>query len=510
MPSDASVVIRGLEVRLSDVFLSSLATSCKVGVEVSWDNGTTWSTRVDSANLGTTTTADQTLGSNASTAAWGAHTWVPGDFTDANFLVRLTRVGNTTNCPTTRTLSLDHLETRVTYTIDVTTTTTTIEEVPVRDPDGNVLAPQNFWAALQSQGAPNIQGDAYMTYYDTRTSVTNDDYDPDVYYQYAIEMDPAASAGEVWVFDPGMCQVDTDKGTGENYTKGGANGSTSFNPVSTYYDLWDTHNTPYEISDDSLVYSSGTAYRRLKLRDSLLDVDNPETSTGTGLCDSLAWHNDWVQLASGLVGGHTYRLHTYSTDPTSATDQRSTTALNSFAIWSTASGAAPRVYGLGTMEAYIRLPGGQSSEFYLSQIDEIHAGKTLVIRLWDPGDTGSLAANLQILAPTTASYVVSPFNYTAAPGSGAASACASRSGTGVTSVITNTGGTSLFNGCWLEIEIPLDLTYTAPHPSSDSVTSEGGWWKIRYNMSGATTAYSTDLTTWQVEVRGNPVHLVME
>ena len=78
------------------------------------------------------------------------------------------------------------------------------------------------------------------------------------------------------------------------------------------------------------------------------------------------------------------------------------------------------------------------------------------------------------------------------------------------SVTTNTGGNSLYNGCWLEIEIPLALDYDAPNPSSDTVTSEGGWWKIRYNMSGSMSNYSTDLTTWQVELRGNPVHLIPE
>ena len=162
------------------------------------------------------------------------------------------------------------------------------------------------------------------------------------------------------------------------------------------------------------------------------------------------------------------------------------------------------------MEAYVRLPGGRSSEFYLAQIDAEHAGKTMVIDLWDPGDTGSLAADLQILGPTGTSYQVTPFSYTAAPNSGAASACGSRSGSNVTSVTTNTGGSSLYNGCWLTIEIALPVNYSAPLPSNDSVATEGGWWKIRYNMSGSTSSNSTDMTTWQVNLRGSPVHLVLE
>ena len=162
------------------------------------------------------------------------------------------------------------------------------------------------------------------------------------------------------------------------------------------------------------------------------------------------------------------------------------------------------------MEAYIRLPGGQASEFYLAQIDAVHAGRQVQIDLWDPGDTGALSASLEILQPTATTYSPMTFSWTSAKGTtnAGASACTGLSGTNVTSVVTNTGGSSRFNGCWLTITVVLPTTYTAPHPSGDSVTAEEGWWKIRYTMGGATTAFSTDLTGWKVTIRGNPVHLV--
>ncbi len=159
-------------------------------------------------------------------------------------------------------MRLDLLEVRVDYSIDVTTTTTIVQPTDVLAPTGGVLAPQNFWGALQSQGAPNIQGDAYMTYYDTRTSATNDDYSPESYYQYGVEFPAGSSGGEVWLFDPGFCHVDTDKGTGEYYTFGNPNGTSSFNRVSTFYDLYDTRNTPYDTTDDTLLLRVG---RRLSL-----------------------------------------------------------------------------------------------------------------------------------------------------------------------------------------------------------------------------------------------------
>ena len=405
--------------RLTDAFLSGSATSCKINVEASWNGGAagSWTTTLlQTGNLGTTTSTDYPFGS-ATSASFGGHTWGRLDF--ANFQVRLTRTGTSTNCPTSRTVRLDMLDARVDYTIDVTTTSTAVEETDVHSPEGSVLAPQGFWGALQSQGAPNIQGDAYMTYYDTRTGRDNVDYQPDGYYQYAVEFPAGASNGQVWLFDPGFCNVDTDTGTGEYYTKGGSNGTSSFNRVSTFYDLFDTRNTPYDTTDDSLVYSSDAAYRSTKWYDTQLDRSSPETSATP--CDDLTWHNEWVQIASNLPGGRTYRLHTHSTDPDSPNDQRDSTALNAFAIWSKANGGTPRVYGLGAMEAYVRLPGGRATEFYLARIEERHAGKTMAIRLWDPGDTGSLAASLQILGPTTSGYVVTSFSYTAEPNSGSAS-----------------------------------------------------------------------------------------
>jgi hypothetical protein len=38
---------------------------------------------------------------------------------------------------------------------------------------------------------------------------------------------------------------------------------------------------------------------------------------------------------------------------------------------------------------------------------------------------------------------------------------------------------------------------------------EPGWWKIRYVIGGSSGDTSFDVTTWQVTIRGNPVHLVL-
>jgi len=508
-PSDPSLEIRGLEVRLTDVFHggSGTATNCQVRVQTSWDAGTSWSSAVLTTALSTSTSADITVGSASTTADWGSRTWVRNDLTDSNFRVRLTWLDGTAACASGRSVSLDLLEARVSYRYNQVSTTTTIEPVDVFSPDGTYLAPQNFWGAMQSQGAPAVQGDAYMTKWNPRVSSVNPAYAPSAYYNYAVEVPAGATGGEVWIFDPGFCDGSSSRGTGENWTVGGPNGYASRQAISAYFDLYDTNNTPYDGTDDSLVASSNDRFEQLSLSDHQLGV------TSATDCSAISWHHGWWKLTDGLSGGsrgRTYRLHTYSTDFSSPSQQDNATGLNAFAFWATATGGVPRIYGIGSMEAYIRLPGGVNSEFYLAQVESAHAGKTLEIQLWDPGDTGALAANLQILQPTASSYQPVTFSYSAAAAASGASSCGSRSGTNVTSVTTNTGGTSLYNGCWLTLTIVLPNGYDAPHPSSDTVTDEGGWWKIRYNMSGSATEFSTDLTTWQVSVKGSPVHLVVQ
>ena len=162
------------------------------------------------------------------------------------------------------------------------------------------------------------------------------------------------------------------------------------------------------------------------------------------------------------------------------------------------------------METYEPLPANQNSIFYLAQIGAQHAGKTMEIRLWDPGDTNALSASLKILAPTDRSLRGHELLLDLGPGHdqlARASSCNGKSGTNVSSVTTNTGSNSQFNGCWVTIDVSIPSTYTAPQPPGE--TNGGGWWKIEYDMGNQSTYSAYDLTTWQVSLLGNPVHLVV-
>ena len=441
--------------------------------------------------------------------------------------VRLTWVrGSSSTCAATRTVKLDMLEVRVYYTVTtevITTTTTTdlVQDAKILDPYGldTISRPQKFWGAMQSQGAPNIQGDAFMTKYDTRPTSSSlgirnavGGSDPDTYYDYtdyynyAVEI-PAGGGGRLWVFDPGFCDGTTSAGTGENWTASGANGYSPRQPVSAFFDLWDTKGTA-DFADDDWQAGTGSTYRRLSGEDDVIfGAAGASRTSGIADCSTTDGHLGWVEIASGLAAG-TYRLHTYSTDTSAPDDQNNTTALNAFAFYASSTSGTPRIYGIGAMEAYVRLPANKVSEFYLAQIEATHRGKTMVINLWDPGDTGNLSANLAILKPTGTDFVPAAFSYKGTPGNtSATSGCGAREGTGVYSVETNGGNnTSHYNGCWLTIEVQLPTDYSAPN---DPASGEDGWWKIRYTMGNQTGGGATDLTTWKVDIRGNPVHLVL-
>ena len=109
------------------------------------------------------------------------------------------------------------------------------------------------------------------------------------------------------------------------------------------------------------------------------------------------------------------------------------------------------------MQAFTPLTGSGratvSSEFYLAQIDAVHAGKTIEIHLWDPGDTNPLNAKLQILDPdqrTPGRRRTSRYTATQGTSNSGRAACGTLTGTGVTQVETNVGATTgTFNGCWL-------------------------------------------------------------
>lgn len=547
IPDDPSVEMVGLEVQLRDTARRNGAAGddCRLKVAVSRDldagAGATWSADVQTDRL-RGSDRDYRVGDAGSLAEWGGGTWTRDDFADGQLGVRLTWEDGSAACPTSRWVRVGELEViphyRWTETVTevVTTTTNDLLRGPGAacasgaagcfDPDGPQLNERGFWATMNTRGAANVNGDAHQPYYITPTTVVapecsdsaadgNACYDPEVYYNYAVEMPPGSSGGYVYVFDPGFCQTDSNKGVGDRWFGGS-------DPVSSWYELYeDTRNTPYDYSDDTRIASSGSLFTNMDATDTTMvaDSDNEHgqaecAKNDTGYGDGRDYHLSWYLLnpgrpLSGGANGRVYRLHTTNTDP-SGSLVSDANGEQSFALYARADGGAPRIYGLAAMQMYTPLRnsgGASSSEFYLAQIDSAHAGKVVELKLWDPGDTGPLRANLQVLLPQEAGGWApsSEMTYSAQTGTTHPSintACNSNaSSTPVSQILTNEGNNvkGEFNGCWLTVHIPIPPDYTG---------REDGWWKMRYNMTGSGT--SNDVTTWKVAVLGNPVHLTPE
>jgi hypothetical protein len=365
-------------------------------------------------------------------------------------------------------------------------------------PLGETVTNRGFWASMLTQGAEMLNGDAYgPAHMNSPTNGTNPIHDVTNYYDYSIVMPPGSSAGYVYIFDPAFCTgySSTSKliGIGDQLFSG-------TNAVNSYFSLYNTNNQPYNLGAHTYVGGSGPLFTNMKGYD---PKNGGSSYSGAKDCTSAStatdwwkYHLTWYKINAAMSGGatgQTYRLRT-TTYPGNTSDAD---AVNQFAIYVESTGGAAKVYGTGAMQMFTPLNGGASSIFYLAQIDaQSGAGKTVEIKLWDPGDTNQ-TARIKILQPTSSGWsAVSTINWTAQRLATSGVSCTGGSGAYVE---TSTGTTSHFNGCWLTISIVVPTTYTAP---------QQGWWKIQYDMLGSSGTVSSDETTWQVDIRGNPVHLI--
>jgi hypothetical protein len=105
IPSGATIT--GIEVR-TDGRVDSTSGSPRFCVQVSWDGGTSWTAAKSTSTL-TTSEATYLLGGAADT--WG-RIWASGNFSNANFRVRITDVASSSS----RDFSLDWIAVNVSYT----------------------------------------------------------------------------------------------------------------------------------------------------------------------------------------------------------------------------------------------------------------------------------------------------------------------------------------------------------------------------------------------------------
>ena len=228
------------------------------------------------------------------------------DFADGKFGVRVKALG-TGACATAIT-SVDYIKVRLNYQEP---------EPPIKGPNNESLPKQGVWAGILSQGADIQNGDFY--------SPSNSPEYLKTAYDYAVEMQPGTTGGSLYIFDPVFCDTDNDfsKGMGDTWYSGN-------NAMSTWYDLWDTKNTPYDTSDDIYITGSGDLFKNSRGSDTSLGgatVSSPITNCQRGTTNDKTkgayWHNRWWRMATGLAGPtdstpQVYRVRVTSTDPGSA------------------------------------------------------------------------------------------------------------------------------------------------------------------------------------------------
>ena len=127
-----------------------------------------------------------------------------------------------------------------------------------------------------------MNGDAFQPFYDTATGTPAKTcgstvnltacYGPVSYYNYAISIPPNTTGGKVYIFDPTFCETDIANGTGDRWF----GGSTA---ISSWYELFGTNNTPYDLTDDGPpIATSGSLFTEQAASDSTM-TGNPNVST---------------------------------------------------------------------------------------------------------------------------------------------------------------------------------------------------------------------------------------
>jgi len=157
---------------------------------------------------------------------------------------------------------------------------------------------------------------------------------------------------------------------------------------------------------------------------------------------------------------------------------------NKFSFRVTTSGPAPSIFGLGDMSVYANADSGSDTDIYLAEVEALHAGKDLIIELFDVGDIsgGSGGDQLEFY-----------------DGSGNIPDCSWESDDGESEpmgVCRISAPDKRFNGELLTITVPIPDGYTC--------TGLGCWYSFLYVYTGDVN----DTTTWAVYVAGNPIRII--
>jgi hypothetical protein len=265
---------------------------------------------------------------------------------------------------------------------------------------------------------------------------------------------------------------------------------------------------------------------------------SPSANPSNGGCwwqleqESGFFHN-WATLCSitGAQAGDRYLVNVRTNSVGAATENGN----NAYAIEAVLNGdrdanPGPSIYAYRDMVINNNnqcSSGTCDGVFYLAKVDPNYAGRTLVIEMYDAGDsTGAGLSTVYPMmpSPTMPRPVVNvpaadcSFTATADPNPNINTSdlrihTGSRrvpdptppdSGDGNCGIRATVSGVRQFNGEWLRIRVQIPYDYTCDRTvNRPESTANSCWWGIRYRFNGN----ASDTTTWQARVEGNPLQL---
>ncbi len=322
-------------------------------------------------------------------------------------------------------------------------------------------------------------------------------------YLYGIEVPARGSNLAVEIFDGAFHRGGGDYVLTGDQPQGGSQGPT------TIFMLYGPDPTPLDTTDGNTLLCKVTYTPQDPFADYDGDGSTKEVGdeTGNGVSnrdpdpgDDLDGDGDldWDDVEIGNPGGVAalwdrmcgssfnagegiYPLRVVVVDPGGSDDR----GLNRFSMRAFTSGTAPRFYGLGDMAIYANFEGNTAT-FDLAEVPPVHAGKELVIELWDP-DSGNTGVRIELPDGTLPQCSA---NATDGRDSGGLIPCDINFNN---DLIPN--GQGSFNDEHLQIRIAIPVDYTC---------STNCWWTIEVSYPGG----ANDTTTWSARIEGNPVRLV--
>ena len=353
-----------------------------------------------------------------------------------------------------------------------------------------------FWAQIHGPGGDSNSGDNVNTRCTDQTnsnpctSTTNLNYlpatDPNQGIWYVIEAPPGGGSVTVSIFDAQLTPGNLSDGTGDSHISG------SDSAFATTYRIYR--------QDNPLDFNVRTA----------LGPNTPDTNDNS--CNwSINGHTRfqmvWQPLCTiNMAANSTYLLNVRTAERSGFANSA---GRNGYAIEACvnndcdASGQ-PSIYAYERMVMYNNLSDGDAT-FYLAEVGPQYAGRTLVIEMWDPGETSGQAWVYPRMPSTSA-----PRPVVGVPTANC-DITSTRSGYprgsdlndgGVCSFRSSDGG-PLYNGQTVTMRIQIPTSYNCVAGVDPETTNNSCWWGIRYRITGA----ATDTTTWRARIEGNPLQL---